>query len=60
MFHFLLPLLQQPCHITGLGYLGEINLGLDVRRRSSLPGGRARLCGKVLSDLFRFINLNGA
>lgn len=60
MFHFLLPLFQQPCNVAGLGNLGEINLRLDLRRRSSLPGGRARLRGKVSSDLFRFIGLNGA
>jgi hypothetical protein len=60
MFHFLLPLFQQPCHIARLGNLGEINLRLDLRRRSSLPGGRARLGGKVLSDFFRFIRLNRA
>jgi hypothetical protein len=60
MFHFLLPLFQQLHHVARLGNLGEINLWLDLRRRTSLPGGRARLRGKVLSDLFRFIGLNGA
>jgi hypothetical protein len=60
MFHFLLPLFQQPCNVARLGNLGEINFRLDLRRRSSLPGGRAWLRGKVFSDLFRFIRLNGA
>lgn len=60
MFHFLLPLFQQPCNVARLGNLGEINLRLDIRRPSSLPRGRARLGGEVLSDLFRFIRFNGA
>jgi hypothetical protein len=60
MFLLPLPLFEQLFHVARLGNLGEINLRLDLRRRSSLPGGRARLGGKVLSDFFRFIRLNGA
>jgi hypothetical protein len=60
VFEFLLPLLQQPCDIAGLGNFGEIDLRLDLWRRSSLPGGSPGLRGEVFPDLFRFIGLNGA
>lgn len=57
----LLPLLQQLHHVARFGDLGKINLGFDFRRCGPIPGGcRAGFGGKMASDLFRFIGLNGA
>jgi hypothetical protein len=41
MLLFLLTLAEQLHHITGLRYLREIDLGLDIRLRRFFSGGRA-------------------
>lgn len=60
MLEFLLPLFQQSRNIARLGNLGEIDLRLDLWRRSSLPGGSPGFRDKVSPDLFRFIGLDRA
>jgi hypothetical protein len=57
----LLPFAKQPGHIARLGYLGKINLGLDLRGRRPLTGsGRARLGRKVPPERFSLIRFNRA
>jgi hypothetical protein len=54
----LLTFLQQAQHVTGLGDLGEIDLGLDLGRTCRLLSlGRRGLGQKVLANLFGFIVL---
>ena len=54
----LLSLLEQLHHVTGLGNLGEIYLGLDLRRGSLLPGSRAGFGRQMFSYPFGFILFN--
>lgn len=57
----LLPFAKQPGHIARLGYLGKINLGLDLRGRRPLTGsGRARLGRKMPPERFCLIRFNRA
>ena len=60
MLEFLLPLFQQLRDIARFGYLGKIDLWLDLWRSRPFPGGSPGLCGEVFPDFFRFIGLDRA
>jgi hypothetical protein len=56
----LLSLPEQLHHVAGLGNLGEIDLRLDLRRGSLLPGGRAGFSRQMFSYPFGLVLFNGA
>jgi hypothetical protein len=56
----LLALLEQFKNVSGLGNLGEVELGLDFLLAGSFPGHRRGLCRKMLPHLFGFVILKGA
>jgi hypothetical protein len=57
----LLAFTKQPCHIAGLGYLGKINFGLDLRGRGLFPcTGSSAFGGKMPPDLLSLVRLNRA
>jgi hypothetical protein len=60
MLHLLLPLFQQPQHISRLLRLGKVDLRLDVGRGLLVSGSRAGFGREILPDLHCFVFFNGA
>ena len=60
MMLLLLSLSKQPCYVTRLGYLGEVDFRFDLCCGRSFPRGRAGSGRKMLSYPYRFIFLDRA